>query len=63
MKALVIFSILVLMIGIAPAMASEPVYKVKCGQDAIDVGALCVLEEKESTEPIKLLIWEEDLKK
>ena len=54
MKALAIFSILVLMIGIfTPAMASEPVYEIKCGQDAIDVGALCIMKEKESAEPIK----------
>ncbi len=59
MKALVIFSILVLMIGIlVPAMASEPVYEIKCGQDAIDVGALCIMEEKESAEPIKFFSWE-----
>ena len=52
MKGLVIFSILVLMSGIAPVFAeeSEPVYEVKCGQDAIDVGALCIMEEKEPTE-------------
>ena len=57
MKGLVIFSILVLMSGIAPVFAeeSEPVYEVKCGQDAIDVGALCIMEEKEPTESIKLL--------
>ena len=59
MKALAIFSILVLMIGIfTPAMASEPVYEIKCGQDAIDVGALCIMEEKESAELIKFFSWE-----
>ena len=45
------------MVGIAPAFAleTEPVYEIKCGQEAIDVGALCIAEEKESAEPIKLL--------
>ena len=56
MKTLVIFSILVLMVGVTPSFAteSEPVYEVKCGEDAIDIGALCIMKEKEPTESIKL---------
>ena len=58
LKALAIFFIL--MIGtLSPAMAteSEPVYETKCGQDAIDVGQLCIVAEKIPTESIKLFSW------
>ena len=58
LKTLTIFFIL--MIGtLSPAMASEsePVYETKCGQDAIDVGQLCIVAEKIPTESIKLFSW------
>ena len=48
------------MIGtLTPAIASEsePVYETKCGQDAIDVGQLCIIAEKMPTESIKLFSW------
>ncbi len=60
LKTLTIFFIL--MIGtLSPAMAteSEPVYETKCGQDAIDVGQLCIVAEKIPTKSIKLFSWQE----
>ncbi len=60
LKTLAIFFIL--MIGtLTPAMASESelVYETKCGQDAIDIGQLCIVTEKEPTESIKLFSWQE----
>ncbi len=60
MKTLTIFFILILMIGtLTPAIALEPVYETKCGQDAIDVGQLCIVAEKIPTESIKLFSWQE----
>ena len=61
LKTLSIFFILILMIGtLTPTLASEsePVYETKCGQDAIDVGQLCIAE-KLPTESIKLFSWQE----
>ncbi len=58
LKALTIFFIL--MIGtLSPAMAteSESVYETKCGQDAIDVGQLCIVAEKMPTKSVKLFSW------
>ena len=58
LKTLTIFFIL--MIGtLTPAMASESVYETKCGQDAIDVGQLCIVAEKMPTKSIKLFSWQE----
>ncbi len=62
LKTLTIFFILILMIGtLTPAIASEsePVYETKCGQDAIDIGQLCIVAEKIPTESIKLFSWQE----
>jgi len=60
LKALAIFFILMI-VTLTPAMAteSEPVYETKCGQDAIDVGQLCIVAEKMPTKSSKLFSWQE----
>ncbi len=60
LETLTIFFILILMIGtLTPALASEsePVYETICGQDAIDVGQLCIVAEKMPKKSVKLFSW------
>ena len=47
----------VLVGSVSSGFASEPIYETKCGQEAIEIGQLCIAEEKESTESEKLFSW------
>lgn len=51
------FFVVGMIYAVSPGFASEPVYETKCGQDAIEVGQLCIAEEKEPTESEKLFSW------